>query len=153
MIRNPSRPIHRPKLRIAVLSCVVLASCSVGPEYKRPAEPVPQAFKEQGPWREAVPQDAVAKGSWWEVFGDPGLNEIEQKARAGNLQLKQAQARVEQARAVAGIADSYFYPTIDLSVNAARAGVLLSAIGYLLWSGVWDVNASASSPAAAIAPD
>jgi len=123
VIRNPSRPIHRPKLRIAALSCVVLASCTVGPEYKRPAEPVPQAFKEQGPWREAVPQDAVAKGSWWEVFGDPGLNEIEQKARAGNLQLKQAQARVEQARAVAGIADSYFYPTIDLSVNAARAGV------------------------------
>jgi multidrug efflux system outer membrane protein len=110
------------KLPIAALS-LLLASCTVGPEYKRPAEPVPQAFKEQGPWREAVPQDAVAKGSWWEVFGDPGLNEIEQKARAGNLQLKQAQARVEQARAVAGIADSYFYPTVDLSVNAARVGV------------------------------
>ena len=117
-----SPPMSSRKLPIAALS-LLLASCTVGPEYKRPAEPVPQAFKEQGPWREAVPQDAVAKGSWWEVFGDPGLNEIEQKARAGNLQLKQAQARVEQARAVAGIADSYFYPTVDLSVNAARVGV------------------------------
>jgi len=117
-----SAPMSGRKLPIVVLS-LLLASCTVGPEYKRPAEPVPQAFKEQGPWREAVPQDAVAKGSWWEVFGDPGLNEIEQKARAGNLQLKQAQARVEQARAVAGIADSYFYPTVDLSVNAARVGV------------------------------
>jgi len=113
----------RSKLLLAAFAFSILAACTVGPEYKRPAEPVPQAFKEQGPWREAAPQDAVAKGSWWEVFGDPGLNEIEQKARAGNLQLKQAQARVEQARAVAGIADSYFYPTVDLSVNAARVGV------------------------------
>jgi len=117
-----SAPMSSRKLPIAVLS-LLLASCTVGPEYKRPTESVPQAFKEQGPWREAAPQDAVAKGSWWEVFGDAGLDAVEQKAIVGNLQLRQAQARVEQARAVAGIADSYFYPTVDLTVNAARLGV------------------------------
>ena len=113
----------RSKVLLAAFTSCVLAACTVGPEYKRPAEPVPQAFKEQGPWREAVPQDAVAKGKWWEVFADPALNDLEQRALAGNLQLRQAQARVEQARAVAGIAESYFYPTVDLSVNAARVGV------------------------------
>ena len=123
MTTHEFQAMTRSKALLTALTCFCLAACTVGPEYKRPAEPVPQAFKEQGPWREAAPQDTVAKGAWWEVFADPALSELEQKALAGNLQLRQAQARVEQARAVAGIAESFFYPTVNLSLNAARVGV------------------------------
>ena len=71
--------------RAAVLSALaavsLLSACAVGPNYTRPAAPVPPAFKESPPpgqrpedWKSAEPRDAVSRGKWWEIFGDPELN-------------------------------------------------------------------------------
>jgi multidrug efflux system outer membrane protein len=104
---------------IVAVSLLSLAACAVGPDYERPAAEAPGGWKESGPWKEAAPRDAIAKGSWWELFGDPLLNELEARA-AANLDLKAAVARVSQARAIARLAESEFFPTVSLDPSASR---------------------------------
>jgi multidrug efflux system outer membrane protein len=101
--------------------CLALASCSVGPDYQRPEAEAPSGWKETGPWKEAVPRDAIAKGSWWEIFGDRALNDLETRAAAANQDLKAAVARVSQARSIARLTESDFYPTISLDPSAQLA--------------------------------
>ena len=56
-----------------------VAGCRpVGPNYNRPPVDTPTAWKEQPPegWKNATPSDDIAKGNWWEIFGDPQLNDL-----------------------------------------------------------------------------
>ena len=88
---------------------------TVGPDYKRPTNAVPSAYKavDMGAWKEGQPLDHVPKGAWWEVFGDATLNDLEGSAGASNQELKAAVARVDQARATARVARSELLPSID----------------------------------------
>ena len=108
---KPRSPIGLAAL--AMTGLAVLAGCTtVGPDYKRPAPQVPPAFEQQGPWKEAVPGDLIARGDWWSVFGDPVLDNLEKRAKSDNPTLLAYAARVDQARAVAGIAGSFMYPEV-----------------------------------------
>ncbi len=99
-----------------------LFGCAVGPDYQRPAVSVPAQYKEAelGVWKVSEPGDQIAKGDWWNVFGDPNLDELERQATANNQELKAAVARVSQARATAREARAEFFPNIDLDPSAER---------------------------------
>lgn len=103
---------------------VVLAGCSLAPTYQRPEVPVGAAFKETVPesarWKRAEPSEAIARGEWWTVFGDAKLNELEADAADANQTLKAGLARLAQARAAAGIAESLRWPQIDAGAGATR---------------------------------
>ena len=58
------------RLLIFVLLQLVLASCAVGPDYKRPESATQTSFKEAGNWKIAVPNDSANRGKWWEAFAD-----------------------------------------------------------------------------------
>jgi NodT family efflux transporter outer membrane factor (OMF) lipoprotein len=77
-------------------------------------------FKEAGEWLPAQPADAQPQGPWWESFGDPKLNELEQQLEAGNPDLGAAVARFDQARALAREARSNVYPTLGADASAKR---------------------------------
>ena len=110
--------------RGALLALLLMwfSGCALGPDYHRAAVETPGAWKEAPPagWKEATPRDQLAKGNWWEIFGDPVLNDLEQRATAANQGLKAAQARVTQARAIARIARADFFPRVDLNPSAIR---------------------------------
>ncbi len=106
-----------------VLGALVLGCTAVGPNYARPKQAIPNAFKESGPWKEAVPQDLLARGDWWEIFNDPALNDLELQAQKTNLGLQAAAARVQQAQAVAGISGSFLYPELNFNPSATRYAV------------------------------
>src|SRR5262245_6107108 len=109
---------------VALLALVaVLSGCTVGPNYQRPKEATPSAFKEAGPWREAAPKDLLSRGNWWELFDDTELNNLEAQAKKSNLGLQVAAARVQQAQAVAGITGSFLYPELNFNPSAARYAV------------------------------
>ncbi len=115
----------RSSLALAVLLSLV-AGCAVGPRYVRPQAPVPPAFKEAPPegagdWKTAQPGDQVARGNWWEVFGDPELSALEERIDASNQQLARAEAAWRVARAVARIAKADFYPTITANPSVTRS--------------------------------
>jgi multidrug efflux pump len=94
----------------------------VGPDYHPPTNDAPAAYKsaELGQWKEGAPLDHVAKGAWWEAFGDAGLNELENQALDANQQIKAAVARVDQARATARVARADLLPSLYAYPSFAR---------------------------------
>lgn len=108
--------------RAVVVACVAMAGActTVGPDYRRPAESIPVAFKEQGPWREARPADDSTRGDWWRMFGDATLDDLEQRGLASNPGLLAMAARVDQARAAAGFARAEQLPNVTLDARAGR---------------------------------
>jgi NodT family efflux transporter outer membrane factor (OMF) lipoprotein len=99
---------------------MVSAACTVGPQYSRPAMPVPPAFGEAPP--AAVPAPARASmASWWTAFHDPVLDQLIARAIAGNLDLAVAAGRVREARAARGIAASRGLPQVDAGAAYTRA--------------------------------
>ena len=111
-------------LVLGVWSLVLLpAGCAVGPNYHRPQTVVPTSYKaasDLGSWKAGTPLDNVPKGTWWEIFGDSTLNELESQATQANQQLKASIARVEQARATARVARSELLPTVNFDASYTR---------------------------------
>ncbi|MGO4304911.1 efflux transporter outer membrane subunit [Cupriavidus sp. RAF12] len=125
-----SRPLHG--VTALALACSLLAGCAVGPDYKRPDAPVPQAFKEAsdampawtGDWKTAEPQDAMSRPDWWRVFGDPALDDLMSQVQVSNQNIKAAEAQYRQAAAALAAARAGFFPVIG-----AQAGVSRGASG------------------------
>ena len=91
-----------------------LAGCTVGPNYKRPGIAVPESFRAPEPLPES--QGAtLADLKWFEVFRDPQLDDLIKVALVQNYDLRDAVARVDQARANLGITRSNQYPQVSAS--------------------------------------
>ncbi len=92
-----------------------LAGCTVGPKYTRPAVPAAptDTFKELDGWKTAQPSDQLQRGPWWELFGDPQLNDLEAELTVSNQDLKLAEARFREARAIVRFNRAAEFPTIS----------------------------------------
>jgi multidrug efflux system outer membrane protein len=105
----------------AIAVAALAAGCAVGPDYRRPSAEVPPSWQPDAPWHEAAPGDTALKGDWWELFEDPQLNPLVEKALASNQNLQVAAARLQQAQAQVTIARSALFPAVELSGSASRA--------------------------------
>src|SRR2546429_8989697 len=110
--------LGRPRAVLAALwaVCVMAGGCMVGPNYARPAVEQPAHFKSQADG-EAAP--AIAR-EWWQLYGDPELDRLIATASASNQTLRQAVARVDEARALARVAASFLFPTISTNPTFTR---------------------------------
>ncbi len=105
------------------LAVVLLSACSTPPSYQRPDLPVPATFKESGAqWAPAAPADALERGPWWELFGDPDLNRLAEQVQMSNQNIAAAVAAYAQAQAVVRQERAGLFPTVGLSGSAARSG-------------------------------
>ncbi|HEY1794447.1 MAG TPA: efflux transporter outer membrane subunit [Opitutaceae bacterium] len=105
----------------SLIAAALLAGCAAGPDYKKPQVSTPAAFKENPGWKSATPSDGVARGPWWEAFGDPVLNDLESKVDAANLTVAQAFFNYEEARQVARSDRAGYLPDIGLEASAQRS--------------------------------
>src|SRR5260370_9096513 len=90
----------RDVLLLALAGLSLLSSaCMIGPKYQRPTAPAPAAYKEPPPagWKEAQPNDGVIRGKWWEIYGDPQLNALEEQVGISNQNVLAAETAVRQA--------------------------------------------------------
>src|ERR1700731_709953 len=111
----------RSALQLALLAGL-LAGCSVGPDYKRPAVAVPAQFKEAAPgWKTAQPNDQNNRGPWWEVFNDAQLNALEARVAVANQTVACFEASYRQARALGSEASAAYFPTLGLSARNTRS--------------------------------
>lgn len=106
--------------RIAFLLLVGLTGCSMAPDYRPPATPVPRDFKELEGWTAATPMDQAPRGQWWKAFGDPVLNDLEARAEQASPTLAAALARYDQAKASAGIERAELFPQVNAGGDASR---------------------------------
>ena len=67
----------------------------------------------------AHPADQTSRGNWWEIFGDPELNKLEEQIAGSNQSLKVAEARFREARAAIRFNRAQF-PTISTSPSATH---------------------------------
>jgi len=112
---------------VGLLFVLLLAGCTVGPKYVKPAVPttpaykeeVPGSFKESDQWQPARPGDQASRGNWWEIFSDPELNKLEEQISDSNQNLKVAEARFRQARAAIRFNRASQFPTVTTSPSAS----------------------------------
>jgi NodT family efflux transporter outer membrane factor (OMF) lipoprotein len=110
------------------LMSMVLSGCMVGPKYVKPTTPLAPAFKERSPstsqsdseWKTATPSDAAIRSNWWEIFGDPQLNALEEQLTSANQNLKVAEARLCEARAMIRFNRASLFPTISTAPSASN---------------------------------
>jgi NodT family efflux transporter outer membrane factor (OMF) lipoprotein len=99
---------------------LALAGCfAVGPDYKTPDISAPAEWRPNlGGGLSAQEPEAETLAKWWTTLGDPDLSDLVERAMAGNLDLKKAQARIREARARRGIAEAGLFPSLDLGGSA-----------------------------------
>lgn len=128
-----------PRVAFAIGACALLAGgCNVGPKYEPPAVPAPVAFKESstaayrgvpGLWQPAQPADATLKGKWWEAFGDPELNALEEQLNINNQTLAQYFQSFMAARAQVNEARAGYFPTVSVAPSVTNVGGGTAAAG------------------------
>jgi NodT family efflux transporter outer membrane factor (OMF) lipoprotein len=103
----------------------LLAACTVGPNFSPPHEAVMPHFT-------AVPSAAVTEGepdpAWWREFHDPELDELEQRAAAGNLDLKTAYLRIVEARIQVLSVRALGFPSLSANAGVTREQLGLAGI-------------------------
>lgn len=109
----------RPPDLLLCGALLALAGCAVGPNYHRPVVATP-AFKESGDWQPANPADQQARGPWWRDFGDPVLDELEERVDISDNTILLAEATWRQARADATVANAALFPSITAEGSASR---------------------------------
>ncbi|WP_229418977.1 efflux transporter outer membrane subunit [Pseudoduganella flava] len=110
-------------LRLSTIACAaLLCGCAVGPRYEVPTAASPTTFKEAAGWTPAAPADALEKGPWWTLFGDPVLNELAASIDVNNQNVALAAAQYAQARAVVAEQRASLFPTVSLDASAGRSG-------------------------------
>jgi len=107
-------------LAIAVLQ---LSGCEVGPKYHPPVVQAPPAYKEIGDWKPAQPNDQNLGGTWWTMFQDPQLDDLELQINVSNQNLKAAEAQYRQSRAVLRYSRADYYPTVTAGPSATRTRI------------------------------
>jgi multidrug efflux system outer membrane protein len=106
-------------LLMVILTTSYAGCASVGPDYKRPEVPVYENWHTRAgdnPAARNLNQESLAE--WWTTFSDGKLTRLIERALKGNLDLKQAQAQIREARARRGIAESGFLPSLNGSSSA-----------------------------------
>lgn len=116
------RPRATARLAVGMVSAglmLLLACAPVGPEYSPPPAKAPDAWHgklEEG--LKAGPTQARDLSRWWNTLNDPMLTRLIAQAVGSNLELKQAVARVRQARALRGVREAGLWPSVDAGALA-----------------------------------
>ena len=114
---GPFRPSVLLRLPAVALSCVLLSACTVGPDYRQP----PPVHVGSG-WSLPVAPEAGLEdyADWWSTLRDPMLDRLIDAALAENLELYQAAARVDEARAVRDRVAGGSAPVVEAAASVSR---------------------------------
>ena len=132
---NNSNVLRNLSLLALAVFAIFSAACMVGPNYKRPTAPVPPAYKEPPPqnfkeakgWKPSQPNDGAIRGKWWEIFGDPELNALEEQVSISNQNVRAAEAQFREAREAVQVARAALFPIVTTGpgiTNSRTSGTL-----------------------------
>lgn len=138
-------------IALEILACLVMAGCTVGPDFERPTTSAPtQVFdRTQAAQASSKAVEAEFTPQWWTLFNDPTLNTLEQQLADANLDVAAASARLQQSRAEQHVAGAAELPTLDgaASYNRERGSPngILSLLG-VAPNGTQSQSASGGTP-------
>ncbi|HEV8379246.1 MAG TPA: efflux transporter outer membrane subunit [Tepidisphaeraceae bacterium] len=107
-----------------VIGLLLAAGCNVGPDYRAPATQMPDAYSRSGsaghPTTSRATTQPVSLAQWWTAFDDPTLNTLIEQAIKSNQDLRIAESRVREARALRAVAGAAQWPTVDANGSYSR---------------------------------
>ncbi len=98
---------------------LLLSACLVGPDYQKPETAVPKDWSSVHSSQGANAKNSIEQ-VWWQNFHDPILNELIAKAVRNNLDIKIAEARIAETRALRASADALLFPLGNVMGSANR---------------------------------
>ena len=99
---------------------VSTASCTLGPNYRRPTVAVPATFRGATPTAAQPDATSLADVNWFDLFKDDALRQLVRAALAQNFDLQIAAERVLQARERFHIVRAYRYPLVIGSAATSK---------------------------------
>ncbi|MGH8150646.1 MAG: efflux transporter outer membrane subunit [Steroidobacteraceae bacterium] len=129
-----------------LLLCCALSGCMVGPNYHRPAVPVPKHYAELPGWTVASPEAAAPKGDWWTGFHDRLIDRLEPKVAVSNQTVRQDYANYQEALAEVKVARSQLYPALGVSGSVTRSRESAATAGALAAQSGAGTGAARASP-------
>jgi len=128
-----------PKLRSAALgltAATMLAGCTVGPDFQRPATPSQSAYLSA---HDALPKPAPGpvavagtgpETRWWTAFGSDALDQLVDQAIAHNASLEASNATLAAAREQVAAARGHQLPQVDANARAEHEEANLAGFGF-----------------------
>ena len=117
---------------------MVLAGCSLAPEYKRPTDVAPPAWKYQA--AKPQPPGTPISADWWKLFGKAELDRLMIEALSNNRDLTAAVQRIDQFRALAKIAGAPLLPVVSAGGNYNYNDGSRFKSGESTWQGQWTLS-------------
>lgn len=109
------------RFTISIAASMLLAACaSVGEDYHQPELATPPTW--QAADGEHLRAETPELAAWWRKLGDPVLDELVERAARGSLDLREAFARLREARALRGDAEGEQFPKLDAKAGFLRRG-------------------------------
>ena len=96
-----------------------LAGCTMGPDYRKVEPVVPKHWQAEPKTNFKTANHQELK-TWWKSFGDARLDHLMNQALAGNLDVKIALARIDQARAERSGTRAELFPAVNVRTGAQR---------------------------------
>ena len=107
---------------LALIIALILAGCTVGPDFQKPAAPVVNSFTEEplrSPGQTFRAGDDIP-ADWWTMFQAPALDSLVRQALANNPDLQSANAALRVAMEGLKAGEGLQYPTVGLGLTASR---------------------------------
>jgi len=99
---------------LPLIGTILAASCTVGPNYRRPNVPVPPSYRDSTDTPVNGTQlQSFADLPWWQIFDDPTIQDLIRTTLKNNYDVLTATERINQARAQLGITRSNQLPQIQ----------------------------------------
>jgi outer membrane protein, multidrug efflux system len=114
-----SKPFNYPCRLTIIFASLSLTACVVGVNYVAPTPVLPEKWQNSLENQQAINPKTLA--SWWTTFNDPLLSQLIERSIQGNFDLKKALARINEARAQRGIAQTDYFPKINSSGSTGES--------------------------------
>jgi len=102
----------------SILIPLILTGCVVGPDYRTPQLSIPDAWHSDD--KKNMNTATLEPGRlarWWQTLDDPLLTRLVAEAAANNLDLKLAEARLQESRVRRGLSAANLYPTLGVGAG------------------------------------
>jgi NodT family efflux transporter outer membrane factor (OMF) lipoprotein len=123
---------------------LMLSGCAVGPDYHRPEVAVPEQYKET---RSSSDNTEADKDSWWTLFEDSYLNELEQQVIVSNQNIVAAEAAHREALSAITVQRAALLPAVNANAQGLHSakstpnGTASASNEYAVGAGVsWQID-------------
>jgi multidrug efflux system outer membrane protein len=112
--------MKRSALALSLGLALGITGCALGPDYHRPNLDVPTKYRDVSPTETSDASNSMGDDNWGQIYTDPNLQALIDRALKNNYDVKVAIARIDEARAQLGSARLYYLPQVSVDGSAGH---------------------------------